>query len=81
MAGRLVGVAALCLYLAYSGYALYRQWGTEAGTRLLLLLVIVLWVSVGRRVRRLTARRLPSVHVARATALRLKALARWSDHF
>ena len=75
--GRVVSVLCVLLYLAYSGYALYRQWGTEAATRLLVLLVIVLWLYVGRPVFRQVITRLPKLRVQHGRALKLRKIARW----
>ncbi|KAK7103475.1 uncharacterized transporter HI_0519-like isoform X1 [Littorina saxatilis] len=66
------------LYVLYSGFALYRQWGTEAATRLLLLLVIVLWVSLGRRVSLQLLKRLgPVVTLQPEKGRTLRTVVRW----
>ena len=74
---RCVRVVLVLLYLAYTGYALYRQWGTESATRLWLVLAIVLWLCGGGHVFRLIVNRLGQVHVHPAMSARLRKVIRW----
>ena len=74
---RCVRVVLVLLYLAYSGYALYRQWGTESATRLWLVLAIVLWLGGGGHVCRQLVTRLGQVHVHPDTSGRLRKITRW----
>ena len=74
---RCVRVVLVLLYLAYSGYALYRQWGTESATRLWLVLAIVLWLCGGRHVFRQLVDRLGQVQVHPDMSGRLRKVTRW----
>ncbi|KAK7500447.1 hypothetical protein BaRGS_00008354 [Batillaria attramentaria] len=73
-----VKVLVFLLYLAYTVYSLYRTWGTESATRLLVLLVIVLYAAVGRRLLKLFQNLLPKPTTRGATASKLRKIARWS---
>nr|KAG5709108.1 hypothetical protein BaRGS_028564 [Batillaria attramentaria] len=73
-----VKVLVFLLYLAYTVYSLYRTWGTESATRLLVLLVIVLYAAVGRRLLKLFHNLLPKPTTRGATASKLRKIARWS---
>ena len=77
MLARCVTVLLVLLLLAYLGYALYRQWGTESATRLWLVLAIVLWLCGGGHLFRRLVRTVRQLHVHPGKAVLLGKIVRW----
>ncbi|XP_025096193.1 solute carrier family 28 member 3-like isoform X2 [Pomacea canaliculata] len=71
-------VIVFLLFLAYSGYCLYRNWGSEGGYRLLLLVCFVLYLTLGYRLVKPVVRVVTSVHVQPQRVKFLRKVFRWA---